>query len=139
MGKKIMLVDDDADERLLFVEAMLEIAPVFECVTRNDSKKTLFELLQQSMDEHPDLIFVDINMPCIDGWEFLRRVKSDHATQHIPIIMYSTSSMPGDSEKAKEAGALGLYTKADDFIAMKDSLQHILENIGSRSIGAFHN
>ena len=132
-----MLVDDDADERLLFVEAMMEIAPDFGCFTRSDPKTTIFELLTESLDELPDLIFVDINMPCMDGWEFLKKLKSDATIEQIPIIMYSTSSLPGDSDKAKKLGAIGLYTKADDYLDMKVSLLHILENIDRKSIGAF--
>ena len=132
MVKRILLIDDDSDERLLFSEAIHEIAPEITCMTESDGRKAL-ALFEKQEFEVPDVIFLDINMPTLDGWHCLTKLKSADASREVPVIMYSTSSRPGDVDKAKEYGALGLYTKAGDFKEMKKSLRRILNDLKEES------
>jgi len=128
MIKKIILVDDDLDERLLFAEALGEVAPDIVCVTLTDCNQLLKDLRKESY-ALPDVIFMDINMPVVSGWDCLRDVKKIARASDIPVLMYSNSSHASDIEKAKHDGAAGFCTKARTFREMKTSLHKIIMNI----------
>ena len=72
----------------------------------------------------PDLILMDLGLPGIDGWEATRRLKSDRATMHIPIIVLSAHAMTNDREVALAAGG-------DDFDTKPVRFQQLLNKIDS--------
>ena len=74
---KILLIDDDSDDRLIFYEAVEEISPDTTCITEQSGRKALADL-NDSTIAPPDVIFVDINMPSVDGWECLDKIKPPH-------------------------------------------------------------
>lgn len=128
---KILLIDDDSDDRLLFCEAIEEIAPETTCVTEQYGGKALADL-NNSANVMPDVIFVDINMPSIDGWECLDKIKSNQATKDIPVIMFSTSSAECDILRAAHSGAVSLVTKPHDFINLKLILGGIINKLSDK-------
>jgi len=75
---------------------------------------------------HPDLIFLDLNMPRKDGREALRELKADTALKTIPVIMLSTSSAPFDVDECYRSGANFFLSKPDDYHALVDMLTHML-------------
>jgi CheY-like chemotaxis protein len=84
MYRKILLIDDDEDEQFFFMEALKEIdAPVtfFFAPTADEGIKLLKFLL-------PDIVFIDINMPVINGFDCLEIIKTDSSINKIPIIIY---------------------------------------------------
>src|ERR1700755_3350869 len=91
LKRKFLLADDDADDADLFCEALTNVKPPVVCTTVENGFK-LFETLAKTGNDRPDVIFLDINMPIMDGWECLKRLNSDSHYKHIPAIMYSTSS-----------------------------------------------
>ena len=122
---KLLLIDDDSDDRLLFYEAIQEISPEIACITEQDGRKALADLNDTKIDL-PDVIFVDINMPSLDGWECLDKIKNAEITKGIPVIMFSTSSAERDSVRAAHSGAVSLLTKPDNFIELKNLLHEII-------------
>lgn len=61
----------------------------------------------------PHLIVLDLMMPKIDGFSFLREIKSNENTKNIPVLVYSNLSSPEDIKKAKALGALSFLVKAE--------------------------
>ena len=121
LHRKFLLVDDDADDADLFCEAVAGISPGMQCFTA-ETGAALFELLDRMLPDKPDIIFLDINLPIMDGWKCLERLKSDSNYKDIPVIMYSTSSARRDILMAYDIGARVFLTKPDDF----DDLSRIL-------------
>ncbi|HKQ37274.1 MAG TPA: response regulator [Verrucomicrobiae bacterium] len=62
----------------------------------------------------PDLILMDTSLPGMDGLQAIRILKSDGATEHIPVISLTANAMKGDEETARAAGALAYVTKPID-------------------------
>jgi len=81
------------------------------------------QALAKTAEENPDLILMDMSMPKIDGYEATRRLKSNPATSHTPIIGLSSHAMAGDAQKAIEAGCNDYLTKPIE----EDKLFQILE------------
>src|SRR5207302_9453827 len=104
MVKRFLLVDDDTDDRELFSEALVSVDPVIICDLAADAEEALKKL--DKKEGPPDLIFLDINLPVMTGWQFLSNLKSTEAYKDIPVIMYSTSNNQRDKDIAKDLGAL---------------------------------
>lgn len=97
--KLTILVVDDDETNLTLARALLE-ADGFAVVTAVDAIST-FDVLK---DVDPALILMDIQLPGMDGWELTRRLKTNVATSHIPIIALTAYGKHGDAERAREAG-----------------------------------
>jgi CheY-like chemotaxis protein len=72
--------------------------------------------------EKPDLILMDMSLPVMDGWEATQRLKSDAATQAIPVIGLTAHAMTGDRDKALAAGC-------DDYDTKPVELERLLQKI----------
>lgn len=107
--KKVLLADDDVDDAQIFQEALLE-ADCDTTLHHTDTGVGVFDLLDQGGTK-PDIIFLDLNMPIMNGWQCLAKLKNTQAYQNIPVIMYTTSSNPRDYQIAIELDAHGLITK----------------------------
>jgi CheY-like chemotaxis protein len=131
----VFLIDDDVDDRALFCDAILQINKRIIVNTAEDVELAMSKLLNKKI-KIPDIIFLDINMPCKDGWNCLSRLKSDQLYRDIPVIMYSTSSSVSDIKKAQQFGALCLFTKPDNFDDLKNSLQIIIDLLKTNSLSS---
>ncbi len=121
----ILLADDDEDDRMLFVEALSEINPGIECLLAKNGREALM-LLQNDLFRLPDFIFLDINMPVINGLKCLMELKESTHFNHIPVVLYSTSSLPDYKEQAKKLGATLFFQKANSFYGLVKILKEIL-------------
>lgn len=126
-----LLADDDNDDKTLFCEALAEIDPGIVCHTAGDGKEAL-ALLSEKQIHRPSIIFLDVNMPVMDGWQCLRRLKENADHKDIPVIMYSTSSYQRDIEQAIDGGAICFFTKPSDY----RELRNILRLIATTPIGS---
>src|SRR6188472_3184977 len=109
MPKHILLIDDDADDIDLFKEALLEADTLATFDYFNDAGQLLTDF--KKLAKLPDIIFLDINMATISGWDCLHYLKESHYLENIPVIMYSTSSHRKEVEQAILEGAWGFVTK----------------------------
>ena len=111
--KSILLIDDDEPTNF-FSSLLLEDADCAENIQIAESGQRALRLLNSDVLPTPDLIFLDINMPAMDGWEFLEKYKQlpkEHQSK-IVIIMLTTSLNPDDREKASKIKEIsGFETK----------------------------
>jgi CheY-like chemotaxis protein len=125
--KQILLIDDDRDDAELFKEALSELDASIGFEHYEDSKEGLRTLLERR-NGLPDIIFLDINMPLVSGWQCLTEFKKSDHLKDIAVIMFTTSSQPRERELAKELGAEGFITKPSDYKTLKTMLASVIEN-----------
>src|SRR5687768_6050501 len=125
-----LLADDDHDDAEIFSEALATVNPSIKFHHVEDGQE-VFQFLSNSKIKKPDVIFLDLNMPAMSGWQCLAKLKNDTALKNIPVIMYSTSSNPREKEIAIELGATGFVTKPTDFKILTKILETINNNLVS--------
>lgn len=104
-GMSFLIVDDDADDRMLFTEAVTEVDEAIECKIAKNGEQAL-KLLKNTEFPLPDFIFLDIRMPRLDGKKCLFEIKKDERLKNIPVIIYTTSK---EVEESRELSALGAF------------------------------
>lgn len=122
--KNILFVDDDADDLLLFSEALNDIEAQISFETASDGITALKKLTTSA--SVPELIFLDLNMPMMHGFECLKKIKADKKLQGTPVIIFTTSSSPLDINMAKHLGAAAYFCKPMHFNHLCDHLKMIL-------------
>src|SRR3954471_13199445 len=125
--KTFALADDDSDEVDLFAEALQEIDPKITMEKASNGQELLDNMKRRNFSL-PDIIFLDINMPEMNGWDCLTELKSDAWLKEVPVVMYSTSSNVHDKAKAARLGASHFYTKPDNYQELKKFLTGIIQN-----------
>ena len=133
MALKFFIIDDDSDDRELFAEALREIDPAIVCYFAADGQEA-FEELSTEVLSRPDIIFLDINLPEMNGWDCLRRLKSTNEYSSIPVCMYSTSSNIMDKNLAIEMGAVCLVTKPDHYSRLKSILSIVISHLKNNQL-----
>lgn len=132
MKKRFLVIDDDSDDRELFSEALASVDPVIVCDQATDGAEALKRLAAREIAA-PDIIFLDINMPVMDGWQFLTRLKSEDRYKDIPVIVYTTSSNMKDKRIADDLGALCFITKPHAFGRLKNMLGIVVTHVNART------
>jgi CheY-like chemotaxis protein len=87
---KILLADDDKDDRIFFAKALQEISNATEINSVNDGEE-LMDYLIKNTENKPDIIFLDLNMPRKNGFECLSEIKENIRLKDIYVIIFSTS------------------------------------------------
>jgi CheY-like chemotaxis protein len=86
--------------------------------------------VEMAQSEAPDLILMDMSLPVLDGWEATRQIKSEAATQAVPIIALTSHAMKGDREQALAAGCDDYDVKPIDFERLLEKIQALLSERG---------
>jgi len=120
---KVLLADDDPDDRNFFEEAIKQLD--FESkVTTVENGKELLDYLENS--DIPHIIFLDLNMPILNGLETLKKLKQNQNYNNIAVAIYSTSSANKDIENTLANGANCYIVKPNDFQNLKSTLKYVL-------------
>lgn len=119
------IVDDDPDDQELFIEALNGLDESCQCITAFNGLEAL-QKLKTGMPVLPDFIFLDLNMPLMNGRQFLTEIKKIEAIQHIPVIIYSTTSETKDVVDTIEMGAVFFLQKPNRFEDLSKALAGIL-------------
>lgn len=115
-----MIIDDDADDRMFFKEALKDILPLWVCLEAFDGIEALNQLRKTA--QIPSFIFLDMNMPRMDGRECLRELKQDATLKAITVIMYSTSFTEQNRIEFHALGALSCLSKPTDLNKLPEQI-----------------
>jgi CheY-like chemotaxis protein len=104
-----LLVEDDPEDQELFIDALHTISSRVGCYAVENGEEALSTLLHEGFK--PDLIFTDVNMPRMGGFEFIKALYSNERFRSIPVIMMSSDYSEENIKKAKQLGASAFYSK----------------------------
>lgn len=116
----VILADDDQDHAFLFERILKKVDPDKRLTIAKDGSE-LLTLLSTTI---PDLLFLDLNMPCKNGIECLREIRSNPNLAHLPIIVYSSSSRMTDIQRA-------YINKADLYMVKPFHTDHLCNALSS--------
>ena len=122
--KNIFLVDDDVDDQLFFTDALKEIDSGIFCSIANNGKEALDQL--RKLNELPEILFLDLNMPFMNGYECLSQLKNESRLSKIPVVIFTTSNDPKDAEITHQLGAEVFLSKPNEFSLLREKLEKIL-------------
>ena len=123
-ANSIMIIDDDADDRMIFSESVNRVNSNLICHEASSAMEGLNKLL--SLAKLPDYVFVDVNMPNMSGFELLAKIRETAVLDKLKVIIYTTSNQKSAQETAKHLGANGFLTKPDEMEILMNYLQKLL-------------
>ena len=106
-AKRILIAEDDRFLRRAFE---ISVRQMGYSVTATADGEEALEVIGKQV---PDLILLDLLMPKVNGMEVLRNLKSNEATQSIPVLILTNSSMANDIDEVKKLGASGYFIKSN--------------------------
>ena len=112
--KPILLVEDDNADLLIIKRALKELDIKNELITTNNGEEAL-EFLRAETSKKPCIILLDLNMPKMNGIEFLKIIKNDENLKEIPVIALTTSQNSDDISECFKLGIAGYIVKPVDY------------------------
>jgi CheY-like chemotaxis protein len=122
MCKRILLIDDDEDEQFFFTEALKEIKAPVKLFFAMGSK----EGLQMAKFILPDIVFIDINMPMLNGLECLELIRGSKETEKLSAVIYSTGVDDDLYRNAMIKGAVACIKKQNNIHDLATILKNLL-------------
>jgi len=119
--QKLLYVEDNEDN-FYMLQLRFDVLGGYEVLRARDGAVAI----AMAASERPDLILMDLNLPEIDGWEAIRRLRADPATRDIPIIALSAHAMAGDRETALATGCDEFDTKPIEFTRLLAKIERAL-------------
>ncbi len=122
--RNILLIEDDPDDQEIFISVLQSISDSVKCVAIGDAELALDKLKNKEIA--PEIIFIDLNMPMMNGIQFLTEVKQQEILMEIPVIVLTTASDPGIIKKVKYLGAYDYIIKPSQYGELRKALVAIL-------------
>lgn len=111
---------------MIFIDALNELDIETEVVCFNNPIKFIEHYVTHG-NKFPELVFLDLNIPAMNGFDFLEEMKKRNLLKNLSVVIYSTSSSEKDIEKCFLLGANVYLKKPNDFQTLKKSLQKVLQ------------
>lgn len=112
--KPILLVEDDQVDVMTVRRALQEIHVTNQVLNSENGEEAL-KFLRDPGNERPCIILLDLNMPIMNGIEFLRVIKQDELLKRIPVVVLTTSEEQPDKLKSFDLGVAGYMAKPVDY------------------------
>lgn len=122
--KPILLVEDDRVDAMTVTRALKEIN-VTNSLTHVENGEEALAYLRDDTQENPCIILLDLNMPRMNGIEFLNIVKKDDAVKNIPVIVLTTSKDEGDRLESFNLSVAGYMVKPVDYLQFVEVMKTI--------------
>lgn len=122
---RITLADDDEDDRLFFTDAFEELK-INTIVNTVNNGRELLNYLEHPQTVLPNIIFLDLNMPILNGMECLKKIKQNDKFNDIAVAIYSTSASDQDVENTFVLGANIYIKKPSSFNELKKILSDVV-------------
>lgn len=120
--KTIFIADDDEDDRSMFRYAVNELDSV--SLTEVGDGKELLSLLQ---NVKPDILFLDLDMPSVNGLQAMQQIRDTRQLQDIPIVVFSSTTRGNNIDTAYAIGADLFFIKPSTFTDLKNAIKGILD------------
>jgi CheY-like chemotaxis protein len=127
---QILIIDDDEDDSLLLIEAIQEVMPETSFVTLKNGIDAL-KYLMESKDQSPAYIFLDLNMPIMDGKAFLKELLKYPELKKGKIVIYSTSNNDMDKIETQVLGAHHYMIKPTSFSDLRNLIRSLFKEVAS--------
>jgi CheY-like chemotaxis protein len=119
--------------RILVVEDNMDTYELIRFILERNGYETFLAMngrdgMNAARKQKPDLILMDLSMPEMDGWEATRRIKKEPKTASIPLIAVTAHALPGDRQRALEAGCNEYITKPMDLSELVQMVDRLLNN-----------
>jgi len=124
--KSCLLIDDDIDDQEIFEMCLLDLSQNINFMAIKNGINAI-NMLESDKDYTPDYIFLDVNMPKLNGLDCLKILKTKERLQACKIYMYSTTSAQSSVEESERLGATGFIIKPTKTTELKNILSKILE------------
>ena len=118
--KKILIVEDNEENRDSLSRRLQRRG--YAVILANDGKAGVAAALEQK----PDLVLMDMNMPELDGWEATGQIRASEAGKEMPVIALTAHAMTGDRERALRAGCADYHTKPVEFPKLLAQIEALL-------------
>jgi two-component system response regulator len=123
-NRPLFLVDDDADGVDLVLLALRALKLPNPIRTFRDGEEVIHHLRNTDIQiESPAVIFLDVKLPKLSGFDVLTTIKSDDRLQCLPVVFLTNSERPEDVQRAYELGANGYVTKPADFERFRETIK----------------
>ena len=124
LPKNIFLVEDDPEDQLFFIEAISQIKNAILYGVASNGKEAL-DVLENSVNL-PEIIFLDINMPLMNGIECLTEIMKNPKIKNIPVVIFTTEI--GQMELARKLGAKAIVKKTYDGKILRKQLEEVINS-----------
>ncbi|MDA8242165.1 MAG: response regulator [Nitrospiraceae bacterium] len=124
-SRPIFLVEDDAVDQMLLQRALSTLRIKNRLDVANNGEEALELLSRSKGEDRPCLILIDLNMPRMNGFEFLRTLRQDESLRMIPVIVLTTSKEKKDVKESYRLGAAGYMAKPVDYLQFVELVKTI--------------
>jgi|SRR5688572_20057263 CheY-like chemotaxis protein len=125
--KRVLLIDDDEDDREFFLNAVDTIDPSIACEVAWNGKVAIETLLRN--DTLPDVVFLDLNMPIMGGKQFLAELRHHQGLEDLLVVVLSTSSDQATVSEVLDLGARYFITKPNKLSLLEQELRRLFEKM----------
>lgn len=129
----ILLADEDEDDCMFFKDALEELTITASLITVNNGVE-LMDFLKDNLSNLPQVLFLDLNMPCKSGTECLSEIKESEMFRGLPVIIYSTSSNLEVMDVLYGKGAQYYIRKPADFADLKFVINKAISFIKEKNV-----
>jgi CheY-like chemotaxis protein len=125
----VLCIDNDTEDIEFFCEAVKKVDPTIACLSSVSGQDALNLLSSiQESQQLPVYVFLDVNMPQMNGKDTLKEIRKNHRYNSIQVVMLSTGLSPSDSGEYKQLGANQFMPKANSLDELCDKLKQVLKN-----------